>query len=326
MGTSTKNTLLGMGFTSAELQAYEHIYNNGGKFTPMALQSYGYSYEESKRIAYLNKVMLGDVKINSEHDMITHVKKLTGVSRNEAKQYVYNRNLQNGYGAQNYTKEELIKHLRETAGRTQRIGIQDLSISSVTEVPRVAVVNGIIQQPYNVWNSSNYNGKDALYKVTDVTGQKVTIETFKKPKLEYRAAKVIPGVLEIKGLKQNGQVVVAFDKQYCRLCNRFIIVASLKRPEFHLGMFEIICFEGSRVYVYATNMGTRDQVKYKGGSQRVYAYGIFKQDIRGKLKGVAEGLYGHLHGVNVEYIEANSDYKIIPSEKVDSVEDDGVVF
>lgn len=326
MDTSTTSMLLNMGFSQGEIQAFEYIYYNNGKLTPAALQSYGYSYEQAKRLAYMNKILLGDVQINSESDMITHVKKMTGASRSDAKQYVYTQNLQNGYGAQNYSKDELIKHLRETAGRTRRIGIQDLAVSSITEVPRVAVVSGIVQQPYDIWNSNRYSGKDALYRVVDVTGHRITIETFKKPRLEYRAAKVLPGILEIKGVKQNGKVVVSFDKNYCRLCNRFVIVASLKRPEFHLGMYEIICFEGTKAYVYATNMGIRDQVKYKGGTQRVYAYGIFKQDIKPKLKNVAEQLYKHLHGVNVEYLDNNSDYKIIPSEQVDNMDSEEVEF
>ena len=326
MDANVSNYLMGLGFTQAEISAYEYIYMNGGKFTSAALQSYGYDFNSAKRLAYMNKALQGGVQINSETDMINHVKKMTGASRQDAKQAVYSENLQNGYAEQNYSKEQYIRHLKETAGKVHKIGIQDLAVSNVTDVPRVAVVNGITQNPYTIWNSSNYQGKNALYKVVDVTGGKITVETNKKPKLEYGAPKVLPGVLEIKGVRQNGMAVVAFDKSVCRLCNRYIIVASLKRPEFHLGMYEIICFEGTRVYVYATNMGVKDQVRYKGGTQRVYAYGIFPQDMKGKLTSIAKNMYGHLDGRKVEYIEANSSYSVIPTERVDTMNDEEVDF
>lgn len=328
MDNRLRNTLLSLGFYQNEINEYEKVYMNAGKFTPAALQSYGYTYEQAKRLSYMNKAIRGDVRINSEDDMITHVKKMTGASRQDAKQYVYRQNLSNGYGAQNYTKEQLIKRLKETNGRMTKIGIQDLAVSNITTIPRVAVVSGIKESPYNIWNSNNYKGKNALYKVIDVTGQRITVETSKKPELKYGATKVIPGVLEIKGIKQNNKAIVAFDKKYCRLCNRYVIVASLKRPEFHLGMYEIICFEGTKVYVYATSIGIRESVSHRGGNQRVYAYGIFPQDAKNKLTNVAKGLYSNLYGVNVEYIDSNTSFSVIPKEVHDDInsEDSEVEF
>ena len=118
-----------------------------------------------------------------------------------------------------------------------------MAVSKVTSVPRLAVVGGIIEEPYAIWNSNRYKGLDAMYLVKDVTGSKVTIETSRKPQLEWGKARDIPGVLEIKGIRNNGKAVVTFDKKYCRLCNRFVIIASLRRPEFHLGEYEMVCFE-----------------------------------------------------------------------------------
>jgi hypothetical protein len=321
MDINLRNTLINLGFYQNEIQAYEYIYMNGGKFTPNALTSYGYNYEQAKRLAYMNKVVQGGVQINTENDMITHYKKMTGANRQDAKVAVYSQNLQNGY-AKNYSDTELVKHLKQTNGITRKITIQDLAVSNVSDVPRIAVVAGITQEPFTIWNSSNYKGMQALYRVVDVSGQKVTVETSKKPVLKYGTSKVIPGILELKGIKQNGNAVVVFDKKVCRLCNRFVVVASLKRPEFHLGCYDIICFEGTRVYVYVSNMGTRDQVRYKGGTQRVYAYGIFPGDIKGKLDEQAKKIYGNLNGVKAQYQQANQDYKVVPSEQNDSIEEE----
>lgn len=282
------NHLYNLGFTQKEVQQLKFVYSNGGKFTPSALQSYGYNYEQAKRLAYMYNICAGKIQIDS--------------------------------------REELIKHLRKMFGSDYRISIQDLATSNVTAVPRVALVANIVDTPYNIWNSSNYKGKDMFYKVIDVSGQRITVETSKKPKLEWKQAKEVPGVLEIKGVKNNGNAVVSFDKKYCKLCNRFIIVASLRLPEFHCGKYEIICFEGTKVYVYATNMGIKENLSYRGGTQRVYAYGILPGDIRPKLDNVAKSLYSHLHGISVNYEDATLPYEVLSKQKQEPNYDDDVML
>ena len=200
--------------------------------------------------------------------------------------------------------------------------MQDLAVSRMQNIVQVAVVSNIEESPYNIWNSSNYKGTDMFYKVVEAHGKSITIETRKVPQLKYGAPKKINGVFEIKGKKQNGNVVVTFHSGYARLCNRFIVVASLRRPEFHLGMYEMLCFEGSKIYIFATNMGTREQVRYKGSTQRVYEFGILPKDIKPKIMKVAKGLYQYLHGVQIEYTEPNSKYEIIPKEVPTDMDED----
>ena len=278
------NKLLSIGFNQIEIQNLHYLINNGAKFTSTALQSYGYNYEQAKRLMYAYNICAGKVQVDS--------------------------------------KEEMVRHLKKMFGGNYKISIQDLAVSKLTSVPRVAVVANLTQEPYTIWNSKNYKGMASLYKVVDVTGQRITIETSRKPRLEYKQAKVIPGVLEIKGVRANGNAVVSFDKKYCALCNRFVIVASLRNPEFHLGKFEMICFEGTRVYVYATNMGVREQVKYSMGNQRIYDFGIFPEDIKGKLSNIAKGLYNHLKCASAQYFDPNMQYKIVEvNSTIDDSED-----
>lgn len=282
------NTLQQMGFTQIEITEFQRILNGGGQFTLSALQAYGYNYEQAKRLKYLYDVCSGKVRVETQTDLIKHLKKMTNGS--------------------------------------YKISIQDLAISKITEVPRVAVVHNISQAPYDVWNSKNYKDNQAIYRVVDVSGQRITIETSRKPQLQYKQAKVIPGVLEIKGIKANGNVVVSFDKKYCTLCNRFIIVASLKNPEFHLGKYEMICFEGTKAYVYALNMGTKEMVHYNSGTQRIYAYGLYPRDINQKLKSVAQAMFKQLNCVKSQYFESNSEYRVIDSTKKEQVHEGEVVL
>lgn len=280
--------LMSVGFNAVEIQNMHMVQNNFGKFTPQALQSYGYTYEQAKRLMYGYSICKGKTVIDSKQDMV--------------------------------------KHLRKMFGANYRISMQDLKVSSVTSIPRVALVGNIADEPFTIWNSKNYKGKDAIYKVVDVTGKRITIETSRKPKLAYGASKSIPGVLEIKGTKTNGMVVVSLDKDYCQLCNRFAIMASLRNPEFHLGKYEMVCFEGTKVYIFAVDMGIRETVKYSGGTQRVYKYGIFKKDIKPKLDMVAKEMYRSLGGVSVDFLEANKEYNIITQRKAEEETDESEVI
>lgn len=282
------NKLMSIGFIPEEIKHMHMVQNNGVKFTMQSLQMYGYNYEQAKRLIYGYNICSGKVQVNS--------------------------------------KEATIRHLRKMFGSNYRISIQDLATSNISTVPRAAIVKNLPDPPYSIWNSNQYKGKDTLYKVIDVSGQKVTIETPRKPRLAYGQAKVIPGVLEIKGVKANGNAVIVFDKKFCQLCNRFIIVASLKKPEFHHGLWEILCFEGTRVYVYATNMGTKENVRYSMGTQRVYDFGIFPKDIAPKLKIAATKIYTKLGGVGNQFEGANSEFKVLTQETKDFDENQDVAF
>lgn len=278
------NRLAQLGFTQNDIQNLMYVYNNGGKFTPMALQQYGFNYEQAKKIGYMYGICSGRVSINS--------------------------------------KEEMIKHLRKMFGSNYRIGIQDLAVSKIKDVPQVAVVANIMQPPYDIYNSKNYKGIDAMYKVVESTPSKITIETPRKPRLQYGQSKELPGVLKIDGVRANGNAVVTFDSKYCKLCNRFIIVASLKQPEFHHGCYECMCFEGTRVFVYCTDMGVKNKARYSMASQRIYDYGIFPKDIKSKLDKVTKQMYNYLHCVSAEFQGSNAEYFIVPPDKPDDTEDE----
>lgn len=276
-----------LGFSSAEVNCLGSLLNMGYKINNNTLQAYGLSYEQQQRIKYMYNICCGKVSID--------------------------------------TKEELIRHLKKMNNHAYKIGIGNLPISKITQIPRVAVVAGIKQEPYAIWNSNRYKGKEMLYSVEHVTGQKITIETSRKPVLKHGAAMSIPGVLEIKGVRANNKAVIEFSKQNCRLCNRFIIVATFRRPEFHHGLYEIICYEGTKVYVYARTMGVKDGVKYNGSTERVYAFGFFNNEIKDKLDAVGKFIYNSLKGVKAEYESANQDYNFLDAVRQDSTYDDDVL-
>ena len=267
-----------LGFSLDEINVIQSMILYNQKVTINELQKMGFEYEVAKKLKYLNDIATGVINIES--------------------------------------KDDLSKHLRKMFGQHRRIGIQDLALSKIKDVPRYAVIAGIKDQAYKVLNSNNYTGNDMIYKVTKLTSR-VTIETDKTLVLKYGYPKKIDNVLELIGKSTNGNTIVAVDSKYCKLCNRYIIVASLKRPEFHIGMYEIVCIEGTKVYVYVQNMGTKPNVSYNGGTSRIYDYGYNKLDIPAKLVKVAHEIYKGVCGFYAERYEANSDFILIDKKQED---------
>ena len=311
------NKLMSLGFIPAEIETLQYIIMNGGKVTPMALSSYGLDYETAQRIKYMYDIATGKIGIESTDD--------------------------------------LCKHLRKLFGKHRRIGIQDLALSKVSRVPRLAVIGGIPKGPYDIYNSKNYPLNERMYEIETISGNRITIKTKRKPVLEYGSEKKVYYVkdletdktnyflkdsdigqavkkdskykvgtaLEIKELLPDKSVIVSVDKEYARVINRFIIVGSLRRPEFHHGMVEIICIEGTKVYVYAQTMNRGDTINYRGGTQRVYDFGYIPGELQPKLMKAATELYQILCGVFATTIPANQDFLILDPEQStdDALED-----
>ena len=271
--------LLSQGFTQQEINALKFLVQNDGRITVNNMvQGYNIPYEEAQKIKYMYDICTGRVSINSDDD--------------------------------------ISKHLRRMFGKHKRIGIQDLATSSIGEIGRTAMIAGIpTNTPFAIWNSKNYPPLERLYKVVGVSQGMVTIATDRIPRLKYKQSKSIPGILEIKENPVNGIMKVAISKDYCRLCNRFIVVASLRRPEFHLGMVQIICVEGTRIYVYAETLPPNKNSKYYSSTQRIYDYGYFQQEINHKLLGCATRVYRQICGVTATTIPANMDYKLLADIK-----------
>jgi len=268
-----------LGFNQVEVNTLKTLISTLGKVTVAKLVSQGISYDAAYKLKYAYDICIGKVKIDGVEDLSTH--------------------------------------LRKMFGKYKRIGISDLAVSRVREVPRKAVIAGIKDQTFAIYNSKNTSANDLLYDVVSVAGNRVVIETTKKPVLKYKQSKSIEGVIELLGVDSvTKKVQVAINKEYIKLCNRYVIVASLKRPEFYLGMVEVICVEGTKVYIYANNIGTKASVSYHMGTQRVYDYGFFANDIKNKLRAVAVDLCNTIHGVHATEIEGNQDFILIPKDNI----------
>lgn len=282
--------LRALGFSDQEMQILSCIVQDGSKVTVNNMVNYyGIPYEQAHKIKYMYDICSGKVVINSD--------------------------------------EDLSKHLRKLFGKHQRIGMQDLAVSRVGEIPRTALVAGIPKDsPFAIWNSKQYDPLNRMYRVVDVGSNSILIETNRIPRLKYKQDKFIDGVLTIKEGPTNGKLLVSINRKYCRLCNRFVIVASLRRPEFHLGMIEIICVEGTKVYVFADMLAAKSYSRYGNATQRIYDYGFYPFEIQDKLTRAAQSVYRKLCGVHVNRIKGNMDFVVLEEEKKEeSLEDELII-
>lgn len=271
--------LQSLGFTPDEIQVLSYIVMNEGKASVSTMtQYYGIEYEQAKKLKYMYDICTGRIIINSEDD--------------------------------------LSKHLRKMFGKHRRIGMENLATSRVADIPRTALVAGIPEDtPFAIWNSKKWPALERMYTVDNVSGENITIETNRIPKLKFGQDKFIDGILEIKEGPKDGKLKVAINKKYCRLCNRFVIVASFRRPEFHNGMVEIICIEGTKIYVFADTLSGKKYSRYGTHTQRVYDFGYYPSEIQSKLMACASKVYQGLCGVYANVIPANTNFVILTPEE-----------
>lgn len=278
-----ENMLLKLKFTPQEIDALKTVVNCFGVVTPNKAMQLGYNPEFARKLKYMYDIASGRVVIESPDD--------------------------------------LSKHLRKMFGAHRRIGIQDLAVSRLQRVPRKALLGNIPDGKFEMYNSKHY-GMQGMYDVINVTTTNIEIRTDRKPVLKHKESKKLDGVLEITQVNKDGTIDISVNKQYARLCNRFIIVASLRRPEYYHGMVEIICIEGTKIYVFATTMRDGETPSYKNGTQRVYDYGFFKQEIKRKLMNTASVIYKNLCGVYATTEEGNMDFEMLRREPLPQEEED----
>jgi hypothetical protein len=269
--------MISLGFKPEEMGMLDRVMCTDLNVSVQRMVDNGLGYETAKRLKYLYDICCGRVQIDST--------------------------------------EDLSKHFRKMYGQHRRIQMQDLSVSSVGEIPRKAVIAGIKDESFKIWNSGNYPVNERMYTVHDVSGSRIFIITDRRPVIRQGHGLKVEGVAEIIEDRPDKKLIVAIDKEYARLTNRFIIVASLRHPEYYLHMVEMVCFEGTRVYVYAQMSKPTTSVKYRENTQRVYNYGFYQSEIIPKLAEESKKIYDKLIGVAAIEHFGNTEYRVMPEEQ-----------
>ena len=277
-----RNSLSTMGFSHQEIDDLGSLISNGQNVTVANMRNLGVPYEYARKLIYMADIVSGAVSLETKEDLIKHLKKMNN-------------------GRKLVTTENLIP--RDKQGN-RRI---------IDRVPRWAIIVGIKDEVYSTLNSKNNHPSEQLYRVVECSNSRIIIETSKKLIIKYNYPKKIKGVLEILGKdNKSGKVMIAMDKKHCIITNRYVIVASLKRPKTHHGMLEILCADGTLVYVYATSIGSKQSVGLNGGNSRILDFGCMPYELKHKLFNSAKKIYQKVHGIKTYQINPETPYNIKP--------------
>lgn len=276
-----RKRLTGLGFTVVDIRECEMLFNRGAKFTPSFLQNMcGYDYDTAKRLKYLYDIAQGKITID--------------------------------------TDDELVKHLKKMFKNKRRVTIFDLPKSDITEVPKLCAIGEVTAPMFKCYNSALYPPNKRFYRVVAASKTRVIISTKRRPEIKFRGPREVEGVAKVvtppENVIPNAPIEVSFDPKYVRLCNRYIVLASTARPELHLGGYEIIVVDGSKVYVYARIVPADKDLKYKAAKERVLDKGIYPGEIAKRVENAARLVHKRLAGVKANKMEATSEFDLFKVE------------
>lgn len=202
--------------------------------------------------------------------------------------------------------------------------------NEIIEVPKFAIIKNIEKEPFDIYNSkpTRVGEKPKFYEVESIssTTGKILVKTDIKPVIKYK------GALEAKGIKlavptkaefdlkkyKKGEVKVYLDRGFYRLCNRFIIVGTLRPPleTVNLGCYKMLASDGTAVYVYARLIPYNKSISSGGiRDQRIYYMGFDARDIDSKLKESTQKIQQKLGGYIVDKIEPTVSFSLFEKKE-----------
>lgn len=196
------------------------------------------------------------------------------------------------------------RHLKRINKRV--VTDSNILVGDIKQIPRLAVVGRIPSDtPFAVYNSANKR----CFVVKEIGKDKIQIITDVRPVLLYGAPKGIPGVIELKGkLPNSGAELVEVYKGYYGLLNRYAILISLKKPESLIDGVVLLSLDGTKIYLYAINIGIR---VYNATKNNVLKYGYTEHDIYKKISELANEITKGFNCVAFERLEGNQEFTSI---------------
>lgn len=311
--------MLELGFEPIVLQTRDLVLQNYGKLSNTGFQQCGvYNAKLKQDVLYADKIIRGLIPIENKVDLKKHLQKM---------------------------------HF------TQKISVADLATSITPKNDLLAIVKGLPEKSiFGIYNTD----EGFSHQVDTITPKNVTILSDKYYKLTARQSKklyrvqdlihkrikyynayedierfildnpqeyAITKVAEIQYVQTVGAqrlVSVIIHRDYCRLLGRYMIVASLKAPDLHLGAYELLTLGGTTVYVFAKQVqfNQKANIKYSTGSERVYYVGTDETELEERLIAITNQVKQKVRGVYAEDIPATAQFVPIEPWKTDNQQDE----
>lgn len=297
--------LLNLGFPAAAIQTVKNLHDNKIWFSTQKLREQGFNDAQIKTIMKIFRICSGGTLLETDEQLRSVLKSSVGKELNIKRQI--------GLPSPNKLKE-----FAQQNNIDLRLNVNDMT----QDIPLMAIVSNIKTEPYNVWNYVPED-KKTVYRVLKRSPKTITVETTVNPKIEHGGIKKIQNMFEIQGPTNRGTAIVEFGRQYSRIFNRFIIEASFTKPTVHCGCYRLLCGDGSYLYVFAFNIGTKKitQTQLNSPNRRTYDWGIGKKAISSKLMHVERVLYSAFACVKSEIEPATQSFSELESLEAQKVND-----
>lgn len=195
------------------------------------------------------------------------------------------------------------KKLNSIMGGTNEVDCRVMTDKQIRKVPRIAVVGGLPEGAFSVLNSVPYGLVEGSYEVLSVAQEWVTIQSDRRmgltrsdrlnPKSDVKEYG-IPGVLKVKQIGNRDAGVpwiIQIHKKHCRLCNRFVVVATTKYAErvVNHGGYRMVLANGRMISIYVKTIeqdaygNPKETVPNGTKDTAILDYGLFTNEIKWKL-------------------------------------------
>lgn len=220
-----------------------------------------------------------------------------------------NVDIYNIYGIEDI--RNISRHFRKINRSCIKLTIDKLPTSKISTLPRIAILCGVRDRRFVELNSKNPNNINEYYLVDKTTQDRCILRTVKSIKEHGEDEDKIVNIL---GRDTNGRTILSAVTSHVRLCNRYIVVASTRQPQYHNGMYVLVNVYGDIIYVYSKTVAGYRNIG-KNYSERVYRYGILPNELDRTLKETAIKIGNSIELAAVTRIEPTQEFRLLENNR-----------
>lgn len=299
--------MIELGFEPIVMQTRETILTHYGKLSAKAFEMFGvWDFKLRQDILYADKIIKGIIPVENKVDLKKHLQKMN-----------YDRKISIADLASSISPKNELKVIIKGLPKNSIFGIYNTDENTLD----YADVETITSKHITIYSEKYYKigakQSKALYRVKDMLNNKIKYyesrDKIEKNILDNPLTFKIEKVAELLNVQTIGgkkMVAVVIHRDYCRLLGRYMIAASLKAPDLHLGAYELLGLGGTSVFVFAKQVkfNQKADIKYSTGTERVYHIGYEADKLEEMLVAVTNQVYQKIRGVYSEKLEATLEF------------------
>lgn len=299
--------MIELGFEPIVMQTRTMILQNYGKLSSKAFEMFGvWDYKLRQDILYADKIIKGIILIENKADLKKHLQKMN-----------YSRKISIADLASSISPKNELKAIIKGLPKNSLFGIYNTGDSLSDFVDVESITDKYITIYSEKYYKIGAKQSKALYRVKDLINSRVKYyesrdqieKTILDNPMTYKVEKIAE-LLNVQAVGGKRVVSVVIHRDYCRLLGRYMIAASLKAPDLHLGAYELLALGGTSVFVFAKQVkyNQKANIRYSTGTERVYYIGHNSEKLDEMLTAVTNQVYQKIRGVYSEKLDATVDF------------------